>query len=66
MGDNKRIANYNNSCADCAYHHCRKSCRYNKSGTCLNDGECLFTGEVDKRCWERRCEHFKSWQTLKI
>ena len=62
--NNKKVVDPSESCADCKYHHCKRSCQYN-SETCLNDGECLFTGEVNRRCWERRCEHFKSWRTIK-
>lgn len=62
--NNRKVVDPNESCADCKYHHCKKSCQHNNSETCLRDGECLFTGEVNRRCWERRCEHFKSWRTI--
>ncbi|MBP5597559.1 MAG: hypothetical protein J6Y02_19465 [Pseudobutyrivibrio sp.] len=62
--DRKLIAPSDKSCADCAYHHCKETCRkYNKNYSfCKNDGECLFTGEVNRKCWEGRCEHFKLWR----
>lgn len=65
MGKNKYVAGSDESCADCKYHHCRRSCKDGKKETCLRDGECLFTGEINKRCWERRCEHFESWRAVK-
>lgn len=62
----KNIADYNKSCADCAYHHCHQSCFKNKSKKCSKgDGECLFTGEVNRKCTEQRCEHFKQWRPEK-
>ena len=63
--ESKKVVDPNESCADCKYHHCKRSCQYDNRETCLNDGECLFTGEVNRRCRERRCEHFKSWRTTK-
>lgn len=61
---NKNISEPNNSCADCAYHHCKKSCMKgdNKKLACIYDGECLYTGEVNRKCFEKRCEHFKQWR----
>lgn len=58
------VADANNSCADCAYHHCRKSCMgMNKDG--CKDGECLFTGKIGIKCWQTRCENFKQWYKKK-
>lgn len=62
--DIKKVVDPNESCADRKYHHCKRSCQYDNSKNCLNDGECLFIGEVNRRCWERRCERFKSWRQI--
>lgn len=52
----------NESCADCAYHHCKKSCFEDGKESCTEDGECLFSGKKNVRCWHKRCEHFKQWR----
>ena len=49
---------YNDSCADCAYHHCKCECKGGK--TCFS-GDCLYLG-ISKKCYEKRCEHFKMWR----
>lgn len=54
----KIVSDYDNSCADCAYHHCRLTCQEN--GKCT-DGDCLYRG-VKMKCYEKRCEHFKQWR----
>lgn len=59
----KKIADYQDSCADCAYHHCKKSCAKDEEGKCVSDGECLYTGEINRKCYEKRCEHFKQWRS---
>lgn len=67
MKDNKvniktiPVAVYSESCADCAYHHCKSTCATNNSSSCKMDGECLYYG-IYKKCFEKRCEHFKSWK----
>lgn len=58
----KNVADYEDSCADCAYHHCKKSCFKDGKESCTKDGECLFTGKKNTRCWHERCEHFKQWR----
>mgnify|MGYP006908796161 CR=1 FL=1 len=54
----KYVADYNDSCADCAYHHCKCGC---KGGNPCTSGDCLYLG-IQKNCYEKRCEHFKKWK----
>lgn len=49
---------YDTTCADCAYHHCTQKC---KGGNKCKCGDCLYLG-VRKRCYDKRCEHFKAWK----
>lgn len=46
------------TCADCAYHHCKFGCK--KRGKC-SGGECLYLG-IKKQCDSKRCEHFKEFK----
>lgn len=58
MACNNKAKNANESCADCAYHFCHKTCI--RTERCF-DGACLFTGKVHVPCYSQRCEHFKKW-----
>ena len=51
---------YNSTCADCAYYHCKRTC---KNGKKCQDGECLYSG-ARKKCHKTRCEHFKAWKNV--
>lgn len=53
---------YNTTCADCAYHHCKRAC---KNGKKCKDGECLYLG-ISKKCYDKRCEHFKAWKNENV
>lgn len=46
------------TCADCAYHHCKTGCA---GGKPCSGGDCLYLGE-NKHCSSKRCEHFKDWR----
>lgn len=35
--NNKRVVDPSESCADCKYHHCKRSCQYDNKETCIND-----------------------------
>lgn len=55
---NAKYMQYNSTCADCAYHHCKRTC---KDGKECKDGECLYSG-IKKKCYNKRCEYFKAWK----
>lgn len=57
------VAKPEESCADCAYHHCKQGCFKRESEKCpAGEGECLFTGKRGIKCFNQRCEHFKQWR----
>ena len=53
------VADYNESCADCAYHKCSKGCKGGKNCT---SGQCLFNGKTGIKCYDKRCKNFKEWK----
>lgn len=52
------VSDFNESCADCAYHHCKMGCKKGKKE--CTGGECLVDGKSVK-CYNKRCDKFKEW-----
>lgn len=58
------IADYNESCADCAYHKCNQSCT-EQSKCRIKQAQCLYLGKTGIKCSSQRCEYFKKWRFYK-